>query len=242
MQEQLTALQPKLVASKTEVEAMMVQITKDKASAGETRVVVEAEEKAAQEKEAITKNIADDAQRDLDEALPALDEAVKCLAMLKKDDIDIVKNLSKPPKGVLLTAEAACIMFGVKPVKVKDPNDEYKKINDYFNPAKQKLFVNAKKFVQSMKDYDKDNIPERVVNKIEDYIINPEFTPAKIANASSACKAICMWVRAMHKYHHVALAVEPKKVQLAQAQAELEETRATLADAKGRWVFNDDNV
>ena len=38
----------------------------------------------------------------------------------------------------------------------------------------------------------------------------------------------------MHKYHHVALAVEPKKVQLAQAQAELEETRATLADAKGR--------
>ena len=37
-----------------------------------------------------TKAIADDAQRDLDEALPALEEAVKCLNSLKKSDIDEV--------------------------------------------------------------------------------------------------------------------------------------------------------
>ena len=43
-----------------------------------------------------------------------------------------------------------------------------------------------------------------------------------------------MWVLAMYKYHTVALMVEPKKIILAGAQKELDETLAALADAKGR--------
>lgn len=51
---------------------------------------MESQEAVAQEKAAATKAIADDAQRDLDEALPALDVAVACLKDLKKSDIDEV--------------------------------------------------------------------------------------------------------------------------------------------------------
>lgn len=54
---------------------------------------VEKQEASAQEKAAATKAIADDAQRDLDEALPALDVAVACLKDLKKSDIDEVLRL-----------------------------------------------------------------------------------------------------------------------------------------------------
>ena len=151
MQEQLTALGPVLAKKEVEVEAMMIQITADKASAAETKTIVEGEEAVALEKAAATKAIADDAQRDLDEALPALDEAVRCLSSLKKSDIDEVKALGKPPAGVILTAEAACVMFKVKPNKVKDPNDSMgKKIDDYFGPAKEKLFKDAKKFMNDM--------------------------------------------------------------------------------------------
>lgn len=42
---------------------------------------------------AATKAIADDAQRDLDLALPALESAVACLNSLKKADIDEVKTM-----------------------------------------------------------------------------------------------------------------------------------------------------
>ena len=35
--------------------------------------------------------------RDLDEALPALAEAVQCLKDLKRADIDEVKSLGRPP-------------------------------------------------------------------------------------------------------------------------------------------------
>jgi dynein heavy chain len=78
---------------------MIVNIDKDKKDAAETQTIVAAEEEAAQTKAAETKAIADDAQRDLDEALPALEEAVKCLNSLKKSDIDEVRTMGKPPAG-----------------------------------------------------------------------------------------------------------------------------------------------
>ena len=55
------------------------------------------------------------------------------------------------------------------------------------------------------------------------------FTPAQVQKASKACTAMCMWVRAMHKYHQVSVMVEPKKKLLAVATAELEETMQKLA-------------
>ena len=56
---------------------MMVVITKDREAAGETKVIVEEQAAQAGAKEIECKTIAEDAQRDLDEALPALDAAVK---------------------------------------------------------------------------------------------------------------------------------------------------------------------
>lgn len=33
------------------------------------------------------------------------------------------------------------------------------------------------------------------------------FTPEAVSKVSKACTSICMWVRAMHLYHNVALGV-----------------------------------
>ena len=233
MQKQLTDLQPVLAKTQQEVDDMMVVITKDREAAGETKVIVEEQAAQAGAKEIECKTIAEDAQRDLDEALPALDAAVKCLKSLKKSDIDEIKAMGKnAPGGVKLTAETCCIMFKVKPDRIKDPDGGTKKIKDYFTPAKQHLFKDAKKFIQTLMDFDKDNIPDDVIHNIEPYIVRPEFTPDAVAKASVACRAICMWVRAMHKYHHVARAVEPKRQKLLGAQTELEATMIILNKAQ----------
>jgi dynein heavy chain, axonemal len=50
---------------------------------------------------------------------------------------------------------------------------------------------------------------------------DPEFTPAAVKKASVACTAICMWARAMFKYHFVALGVAPKRAKLKEAEDEL---------------------
>ena len=43
-----------------------------------------------------------------------------------------------------------------------------------------------------------------------------------------------MWVRAMYKYHTVALSVAPKRAALAEAQSQLEATLAELAAAQAK--------
>lgn len=234
MQEQLVALKPQLEKTQVEVEAMMVTITADKKSADETKVVVEKEEQTANKKAAATKAIADDAQRDLDEALPALESAVQCLNKLKKSDIDEVKAMKNPPHGVRLTMEAACCIFGIKPVMKTDPDKPGQKIKDYWESAKKTLLANAKKLLEDMMNFDKDHIPDAIVQQVDPYIAMEDFLPAAVRKASVACEAICMWVRAMITYNKVAKMVEPKKKALAEAQEELDEVLSALADAKGR--------
>ncbi|RLN44872.1 hypothetical protein BBJ28_00009701 [Nothophytophthora sp. Chile5] len=234
MQEQLVALKPQLEKTQIEVEEMMKQITLDKKAADETKAVVEKEEQIANQKAADTKEIADDAQRDLDEALPALEAAVQCLNRLKKSDIDEVKALKNPPHGVKLTMEAACIIFGIKPTMKADPDKAGQKVKDYWESAQKTILGNAKKLMEDMLKFDKDNIGDKIIQELDRYIEMEEFSPAAVRKASVACEAICMWVRAMHTYHNVAKMVEPKKIVLAAAQAELDVTMRVLADAKAR--------
>lgn len=49
--------------------------------------------------------MAADAQRDLDEALPALEAATASLKNLSRNDVVEVKSLSNPPAGVKLVME-----------------------------------------------------------------------------------------------------------------------------------------
>ena len=106
-------------------------------------------------------------------------------------------------------------------------------IDDYWDGSRS-LLVNPDKFLQALYDYDKDNIPENIVQKINPYIENSDFTPANIEKVSHACTSICLWVRAMHKYHHVAKSVAPKRARLQQANSELEITKKELAKAKDK--------
>ena len=233
MQDKIIQMGPVLEKTALEVEAMMISIKKDKAVAAETKVEVEAVASEANAKAAECTEIATSAQADLDKALPALDEAVKCLDSLKKSDLDEIKALGKPPNRVKLTMEACAIMFQIKPNRVKDPdNPMAKKINDYFVPAKQQLLNDPKGLLNNMKKFDKDNIPESLIKKINPYIENPEFTPELVAQASKACTAICMWVRSMHLYYHVSIGVAPKRAALAEASAELAVAQGKLADAE----------
>jgi dynein heavy chain, axonemal len=242
LQIDLVALEPVLKTTQAEVDAMIIQITADKEAAGETKEIVNGEEAAAAEKATNTKAIADDAQRDLDEALPALDAAVKCLNKLKKADIDEVKSFANPPGGVRLTMEVMCHMFIVKPTKKNDPDNPGKKIDDFYDAAKKSIINDAKVLLDRLFNFDKDNIPHSVIAKIEPYMSRDDFTPEAIAKASKACTALCMWCCAMYKYHTVALMVEPKKKLLAEATASLAETMAKLQDAQGRLKAVEDRI
>lgn len=74
---------------------------------------------------------------------------------------------------------------------------------DYWGPSKRLL--GDMNFLAMLKEYDRDNIPAHVMAKIrKEYITNPEFDPAKVANASSAAEGLCKWILAMEIYDRVA--------------------------------------
>ncbi|KAJ3137918.1 Dynein heavy chain 6, axonemal [Physocladia obscura] len=212
MQVELNSLGPVLRQSAIDVEALMVKIAKDQEVADSVRKVVAEEEAIVRVKANDTQAFAESCQKDLDEALPALDAAFKALDALDKKDIAELKVFAKPPDAVLMVMEAICILFKMKP--------------DWENSKK---LLGDPQFMKKMADYDKDNIPEAIQKKIKKYVENPAFTPEAIERVSKACKSIGMWVIAMEIYSRVFKEVAPKKKKLEEAQETLETTRAALA-------------
>ncbi|XP_021099656.1 dynein heavy chain 1, axonemal isoform X2 [Heterocephalus glaber] len=240
MQEELEIMRPLLEEAAKDTIFTMDQIKVDTAIAEETRNSVQAEEIKANEKARKAQAIANDAQKDLDEALPALDAALASLRNLNKNDVTEVRAMQRPPPGVKLVIEAVCIMKGIKPKKVAGDKPG-SKVDDYWEPGKG-LLQDPGRFLESLFKFDKDNIGEAVIKAIQPYIDNEEFQPAAIAKVSKACTSICQWVRAMHKYHFVAKAVEPKRQALGEAQEDLEVTQRILEEAKQRLREVEDGI
>ncbi|XP_032177365.1 dynein heavy chain 1, axonemal isoform X1 [Mustela erminea] len=240
MQEELEMMRPLLEEAAKDTVLTMEQIKVDTAIAQETRNSVQAEEIKANEKARKAQAIADDAQKDLDEALPALDAALASLRNLNKNDVTEVRAMQRPPPGVKLVIEAMCIMKGIKPKKVPGERPG-SKVDDYWEPGKG-LLQDPGRFLDSLFKFDKDNIGEAVIKAIQPYIDNEEFQPAAIAKVSKACTSICQWVRAMHKYHFVAKAVEPKRQALREAQDDLDVTQRVLEEAKQRLHEVEDGI
>ena len=119
----------KVVAkAQTDCEEMLVVIVQEKRVVDEQQKTVNAETEKIGKEEADTKIIADDAQADLDKAIPALDAAQKALELLNKKDMAEVKAYAKPPPAVETVMEAVMVLRKQEPTwaeakkQLGDPN------------------------------------------------------------------------------------------------------------------------
>ncbi|KAL8568337.1 Dynein heavy chain 6, axonemal [Nucella lapillus] len=217
MKKELVALEPELKKKSEDTQTIMERLVIDQEKADAVRKVVVEDEAVATVKAEETKSIADDAQRDLDEALPALELAVKALDALDKNDIAEIRVFSKPPELVQTVMEAVCILMGSK--------------TDW---AAAKSLLGDTNFLKRLYEYDKDNIPDKIVKGLKKYVENPKFHPEIVEKVSKACRSMCMWVRAMDLYAKVFKTVQPKRARLAGAEAELEMVMKTLKDKQDK--------
>ncbi|OQS02753.1 dynein heavy chain, partial [Thraustotheca clavata] len=208
---ELTELQPVLVKSQKETSDLLIQVAKDQEEADKQQILIEADVRAANLIADEVKVIKDDCQKDLDEAMPAYYAAIGALNSLKKDDITVLKTFTNPPKMVGVTLNAVCLLFGAK----QEWNEAKKLLNDM-------------KFLDKLKEYDKDNIPTKVIRQLAKFIQDEEFTPENLSSISSAATSLCMWVRAMYTYDTVAKNIGPKKEKLKGAESSLAEEQAKL--------------
>uniref|UniRef100_A0A667YZX4 Dynein axonemal heavy chain 3 n=1 Tax=Myripristis murdjan TaxID=586833 RepID=A0A667YZX4_9TELE len=206
MQVELEALQPQLVAASKEVDEMMVVIEHESVEVAETEKVVKEDEAVANEQATAAKVIKDECSLNLFSHRDI--HNFSC----NQQDIRVVKSMKSPPTAVKLVMEAIC---------------SGKKVKDFWGPAKKLL--GDMKFLQSLHEYDKDNIPPSLISVIRNnYVTNPDFVPEKIRTASTAAEGLCKWVLAMDSYDKVAKVVAPKKEKLAQAEGELKVAMESL--------------
>ncbi|KAI9202130.1 dynein heavy chain and region D6 of dynein motor-domain-containing protein [Polychytrium aggregatum] len=248
MQRDLGDLQPQLKRTSEETTEMLLKIQKESVEVEATKSTVAADEAVASAKAEEAQAIKNECENELAQALPLLNAALAALDTLKKSDIDLVKAMKNPPDGVKLVMEAVCVMKDMKPEKVPDPSGSGRMVFDYWKTSLKML--GDPKFLETLKMFDKDDIPAHVIKKIrQTYIPNPEFKPDKVRNASSAAEGLCTWIVAMESYDRVAKVVAPKQIALARAEAELAETmaglaekRATLKSVVDRLQALDDNL
>jgi len=189
----------------------------------ENHVVAEEQKKVNIEKEKIakdeveTRKIADDAQADLDKAMPALEMATEALNQLNKKDLGEVKAYAKPHKAVEKTLEAVMILRRSEPTW-----------------AEAKKQMNDPGFLNQLVNYDKDGLNDSVLTKVAKYTKEADFDPEIVGAISKACKSLCMWVRAMEVYGRIAKDVAPKRAKLQQAMKTLAKKQAQLADMEAK--------
>ncbi|OQR83321.1 dynein heavy chain [Achlya hypogyna] len=196
---------------------LLVIIVSERRVADEQRKQVEAESDRIYKEEVETKKIADDAQKDLDEALPALAKAMAEVDLLDKKSIAEVKVYSQPPEAVSLVMCAVMVLFGLTPTW-----------------ATAKVKMNDVNFLTQIKNFDKDSIRDKTIAALKKYTSKEMFKADTVRKVSGAAGALCSWVLAMEVYSNVFRLVAPKREVLKRSQQALEIKQKDLQRAKAK--------
>ena len=225
LQQDLIKMQPILQKKEKEIEVLLVRVERDRKDAAIRRDAAAADATVARTAREEVQAIKDECQSELNQAMPAYYAAVKALETLDKKSITEVKSYVNPPEMVDVTMQAVCILLGIKP--------EWKEA---------KLLLNDMGFLQRLLDYDKDSIPGSIIRKIKKFVNDPRFEPKKVGKVSEACRCLCSWVLAMHKYDSVVKLIGPKKIALGKAEDKLAVVEAELAEKKSALATIEANL
>ncbi|XP_077326811.1 dynein axonemal heavy chain 2 [Lithobates pipiens] len=217
MSEQLAIARSKVAEFQKQCEEYLVIIVQQRREADEQQKTVTAHSEKIGAEEIKCKALADNAQKDLEEALPALEEAMKALETLNKRDLTEIRAYGRPPALVETVMQAVMTLRGNEPTW-----------------AEAKRQLGEPNFIKQLINFDKDNISERVLKKIGQYCVLPDFQPDIVGRVSLAARSLCMWVRAMEMYGRIFRVVEPKRARMNAAMAQLAEKQASLAEAQNK--------
>lgn len=196
MQKELLDLKPQLERATAETADLLMALSGDKMVVEEKRRQVDQEVVVANAAAKDAEGIRIECETRLAEAMPILEAAIRALDTIKPADIRIIQTFKNPPKVIKVILEGVVVMLDIPPMITSDPNDNLKKIVEYW-PSAQRMIIDPH-FIDRLKQFDKDSIPPRIVQRLRDeYIVQEEFDPDKAARASSAAEGLCKWVLAI---------------------------------------------
>ena len=123
-----------------------------------------------------------------------------------------------PPPAVLMVCGAVMVLLAKGGKIPKDRTWAAIKI----------MMAKVDQFLDSLINYDKENIHPNILVAIEMYIKNKEFNPDFVKSKSSAAAGLCSWVINILKFYEVFMFVEPKRKALNDANRQLSDAQNKL--------------
>ncbi|RHY34774.1 hypothetical protein DYB32_000646 [Aphanomyces invadans] len=220
--DQVDSAQKQYQEKQVQIQSALVQIgeyklhfEKMQAEAEVIRNVMRKQKADVDEQVKITTDMDKLTKHELKDALKVLDDANKCVANLDRRYIMEIKTFVNPPVLVHVVLNAMCVLFSVDP--------------SWDNAKKLLSDVN---FITSMLNYDKDNVPETILTKLEPYLTNEMFNKAEVEKQSIAASTMVVWIIAIEAYSRSRKLVKPKLDILDAAQAKLRTLVGEFAECK----------
>nr|NP_001262793.1 dynein heavy chain at 93AB, isoform C [Drosophila melanogaster]AGB96173.1 dynein heavy chain at 93AB, isoform C [Drosophila melanogaster] len=195
------------------IETEKVQTEKAVADEEEMKVALIADEVSKKQR---------DCEEDLLKAEPALMAAQDALNTLNKANLTELKSFGSPPGAVTNVTAAVMVLLSQGGKVPKDRSWKAAKI----------AMAKVDTFLDSLINYDKENIHPEITKAIQPYLKDPEFEPEFVRSKSGAAAGLCAWVINIIKFYEVYCDVEPKRKALAAANAELAAAQDKLAGIK----------
>uniref|UniRef100_A0A7E4W8T1 AAA_9 domain-containing protein n=1 Tax=Panagrellus redivivus TaxID=6233 RepID=A0A7E4W8T1_PANRE len=215
LKQELLRLQPELVRTSLETTALMSSLERETIEIENAREVVAANEFKANEAATKAQALKAECEREVTDAIPALETAIDALQILNQNDISTLKTMRFPPQGVRLCMEAVCILLGEKPTKSIDQTGNI--TIDYW-PTSQKVLSDIH-FLTRIRTFPRDRVGYKTMKLIRnDYLSKPEFDAEVMKQVSLAAEGLCLWVKALDIYNKIAKVVAPKKEKLKKAE------------------------
>ncbi|OQV20869.1 Dynein beta chain, ciliary [Hypsibius exemplaris] len=219
------ATKEKELALKNEDTSRLIEIVER-----ETHKVTKEKEAADTEAKAVSIVAAEvtqkqkDCEKDLAAAEPSLRAALAALDTLDKTNLTELKSFGSPP--LICVDVAAAVMILLAP-HGKVPKDRSWK-------ACKVMMAKVDQFLDQLRNYDKEHIPDSCLKAVDPYLHRPEFDPPQVESKSKAAAGLCSWVKNIVNYYRVYCDVEPKRIILAQANTDLSEKLGRLQDVRNR--------
>ncbi|XP_046532316.1 dynein axonemal heavy chain 9 isoform X4 [Equus quagga] len=173
-----------------------------------------------------------DCEEDLAKAEPALTAAQAALNTLNKTNLTELKSFGSPPLAVSNVSAAVMALTAPGGRVPKDRSWKAAKI----------IMAKVDSFLDSLINFDKENIHENCLKAIRPYLQDPEFSPEFVATKSYAAAGLCSWVINIVRFYEVFCDVEPKRQALSKATADLTAAQEKLAVIKAKIARLNENL
>ena len=93
-------------------------------------------------------------------------------------------------------------------------------------------------FLKTLKNYDKDNITEKTIKKIEKFTHRSDMDKQKVHTVSAAAGFMWEWVLAMEDYGKAFTELKPKKIKVQMLKEKLQKSEEELISLRDKLIKN----